>query len=58
MSDDGSSAKVPVLMGMIALIIYLTARNSGLYPMIFAAASDKYFSQALVYLLSCIRVDQ
>ena len=33
---DSNSPKVPILFGLIALIIYLTARNSGLYPMIFA----------------------
>jgi phosphoglycerol transferase len=33
---DSASAKVPLLFGSIALIIYLTARTSGLYPVIFA----------------------
>lgn len=32
---DSGSPKIPLLFGLIFLIIYLTARNSGLYPMIF-----------------------
>lgn len=35
-SQNSNPQKISLLLGVIALIVYLTARNSGLYPMVFA----------------------